>query len=247
MKRHVKEELVRYAARFETASFIDGDPSWFMHQVEGDLNREATAFVASGLSFGSRKQFMPKISQLIELAAGDIDGWIRDGRFAATFKRDSREPFYRFYTAGAMYEFFNAYRGVLKAHGSLGACLEKSGVKGGLEAVAKITELFGCCSGEYSVVPKNPASACKRVCMFLRWMVRDSSPVDLGLWSRFIAKESLVMPLDTHVLQQSARLGLMASKNASMSAAVKLTMKLKTVFPGDPLKGDFALFGYGVN
>lgn len=218
-----------------------------MHQVEGDLNREATAFVASGLSFGSRRQFMPKISYLVELAKGDMDGWIRRGGFERHFPEGSNEPFYRFYTRGTMNAFFRAYRSVLKSHGSLGGCLEKSGVSDGPGAVAKITELFGCCCGEYSVVPKNHASACKRVCMFLRWMVRDSSPVDLGLWSRFIAKDTLVMPLDTHVLQQSARLGLMTSRNASMSAAVKLTARLRAIFPGDPLKGDFALFGYGVS
>lgn len=55
------------------------------------------------------------------------------------------------------------------------------------------------------------------------------------------------MPLDTHVLQQSMALGLLSSRTASMSAAIRLSNKLAEIFPGDPLKGDFALFGYGVN
>ena len=83
--------------------------------------------------------------------------------------------------------------------------------------------------------------------MFLRWMVRDESPVDLGLWSDFIDKKTLIMPLDTHVVNQSIKLGLLKSKNASMSAALRLTKNLTEVFPEDPLKGDFALFGVGVN
>ena len=83
--------------------------------------------------------------------------------------------------------------------------------------------------------------------MFLRWMVRDNSPVDIGLWSDFIDRRTLVMPLDTHVVQQSMRLGLLESAAASMSAARRLTVTLAEVFPDDPLKGDFALFGYGVN
>ena len=82
--------------------------------------------------------------------------------------------------------------------------------------------------------------------MFLRWMVRDSSPVDLGLWSDFIDKKTLIMPLDTHVLQMAAKFGLLNGRNASMSAARKLTAVLAEVFPDDPLKGDFALFGAGV-
>ena len=97
------------------------------------------------------------------------------------------------------------------------------------------------------VVPKDTQSACKRVCMFLRWMVRDGSPVDLGLWADFIDRRTLIMPLDTHVVGQSVRLGLLASSVASMSAAQRLTQTLATIFPDDPLKGDFALFGYGVN
>lgn len=83
--------------------------------------------------------------------------------------------------------------------------------------------------------------------MFLRWMVRNDSPVDLGIWNDFIDKRTLIIPLDTHVLQEAQKLGLIGSKTASMNVAIKLTEKLKNVFPDDPLKGDFALFGYGVN
>lgn len=83
--------------------------------------------------------------------------------------------------------------------------------------------------------------------MFLRWMVRDSSPVDLGIWNKLIDKRTLIIPLDTHVLQEAHKLKLINSKTASMSVAIKLTEKLKEIFPEDPLKGDFALFGYGVN
>ena len=97
------------------------------------------------------------------------------------------------------------------------------------------------------IVPKNASSSCKRVCMFLRWMVRTDSPVDLGIWSDLISLRSLIMPLDTHVIQQSLQLGLITSKTTSMSVARKLTDKLLEIFPDDPLKADFALFGYGVN
>ena len=82
--------------------------------------------------------------------------------------------------------------------------------------------------------------------MFLRWMVRDASPVDLGLWS-FIDKRSLLIPLDTHVLNQALSLGLVSSRTASMSAVKRLSDRLLEVFPDDPLRADFALFGVGVN
>ena len=78
-------------------------------------------------------------------------------------------------------------------------------------------------------------------------MVRSGSPVDLGLWSDTIDRRTLVMPLDTHVIHQAVRLGLLSGTSASMSVARRLTASFAEVFPDDPLRGDFALFGYGVN
>jgi uncharacterized protein (TIGR02757 family) len=83
--------------------------------------------------------------------------------------------------------------------------------------------------------------------MFLRWMVRDNSPVDLGLWSSFVDKRTLIMPMDTHVVSEAVKLNLLTSRCASMNAARRLTEAMREVFPTDPLKGDFALFGYGVD
>ena len=97
------------------------------------------------------------------------------------------------------------------------------------------------------IIPHDSRSACKRLCMFMRWMVRSNSPVDLGLWSQFIDCRSLIIPLDTHVLAQAKRLGLLKSQSPSMHTAIQLTQTLKEIFPHDPLLGDFALFGYGVN
>ena len=102
-------------------------------------------------------------------------------------------------------------------------------------------------NGATKTVPQDTKSACKRICMFLRWMVRDGSPVDLGLWADIIDRRTLVMPLDTHVLQEAQKMGLIKSRTASMSAARRLTDSMREAFPDDPLKGDFALFGLGVD
>lgn len=243
----LREMLVKYAFEYETSEFLCDDPSRFMHEVSGERNREAVAFVASSLSYGSRKQFMPKIAQIIELAGGDVDSWIRSGSFAEAFPSDSLAPFYRFYKVGDMHSFFASYQEILLAHGSLGEAVAKSAGGDGLGAIREICRLFNDCGFSSPVVPSSPQSACKRIAMFMRWMVRSSSPVDLGLWADFISKDCLVMPLDVHVLHESKRLGLLESSSASMAAAIRLTETMRQIFPGDPLKGDFALFGYGVN
>lgn len=241
----IAEMLRGYADKYETRDFIVGDPSWYMHQVEGNLNRESMAFLASVFSFGSREQFMPKIASLLEWSRGDIDNWIRSGEFRQRFRSDDTHCFYRLYTYGSTARFLEAYSRLLNSHGSLGEYVHAN-ASAGIEAVASICKYFGDC-GAGAIVPKDTTSSCKRVCMFMRWMVRDNSPVDLGLWSSFIDKRTLIMPMDTHVVTQSVRLGLLTSRTASMSAARRLTMAMSTVFPDDPLKGDFALFGYGVN
>ena len=237
--------LREYADRYETASFIEGDPSWFMHQVKGAENREATAFTASALSFGSRAQFLPKIQRLLDSAGGNLDRWIRTGAFEKEFRPGDGRCFYRFFTFGTMNSFFRAYRGIMDEQGSLGRFV-KARCEGSAEkAVEAICARF-CEGGSCGVIPQDHRSACKRVCMFLRWMVRSDSPVDLGLWSGFIDRSTLIIPLDTHVMQEARKLGLLKSASTSMSAARRLTAALAEAFPGDPVRGDFALFGYGV-
>ena len=83
--------------------------------------------------------------------------------------------------------------------------------------------------------------------MFLRWMVRRDSQVDLGLW-KWANPAELIIPLDVHVMQEAARMGLISEKaTASRKTAELLTSALNEVFPGDPCRGDFALFGLGVD
>ena len=236
--------LAELAERYETPEFIVGDPSWWMHQVSGERNQEATAFVASVLSYGSRAQFMPKIGQLLEYAEGDMDRWLRMGAYAERFAIGDKQCFYRLYNNDTMRRFFDAYSEMLTQYGSMKAYVTSCNGSAP-NAVEMICRWFAE-RGVSVVVPKDTTSACKRVCMFLRWMVRDGSPVDLGLWKDIIDKRTLIMPLDTHVVSEAMKLGLLQSRCASMSAALRLTDAMREVFPDDPLKGDFALFGYGV-
>ena len=66
------ERLKELAEKYETKDFLNGDPSWFMHQVEGKLNQETFAFIASCLSYGSRKQFFPKIQYILDCSEGNV-------------------------------------------------------------------------------------------------------------------------------------------------------------------------------
>lgn len=244
MTTHETADYIKLLAeQYETEEFLVHDPSRFMHQVEGHTNRETTAFVAAALSYGSRKQFFPKISNIIEMAAGDVDGWVRSGDFLHHIPDDDR-CFYRLYTNAHMRSFLAALRSLLAEHGSLGQFARQHGPDAGsvVEAFCK----YFAAHDASPIIPRSTSSACKRLCMYMRWMVRDGSPVDLGLWTSFIDKRTLIMPLDTHVLTEAAAMGLISSRTASMSAARRLTATMLSIFPDDPLRGDFALFGKGV-
>ena len=88
-------------------------------------------------------------------------------------------------------------------------------------------------------------SACKRLCMYLRWMVRPG-PVDFGIWDR-IAPADLICPLDTHVARVAFRLGLLTREKSDWRAAVELTTALRAFDPSDPARYDFALFSLGAD
>lgn len=85
----------------------------------------------------------------------------------------------------------------------------------------------------------------KKISMMRRWMVRDDGKVDLGLWKNS-DKKKLILPLDVHVYGQATSLGLTSRKQKDIVTAREITDAFLEVFPDDPCKGDFALFGYGV-
>lgn len=254
----MKETLSALADKYENEEFLVGDPSWFMHQVEGATNKELLAFIASALSYGSRKQFLPKIMSLTKATqvkgrtlltapdGGDFADWLVSGGYNATVP-PTPSCFYRLYTCQMFNAFLAALAAMVSEYGSIKGYLKAHmQTKDALEAIALITQWFRE-HDSAGVIPKDTSSSCKRVCMFLRWMVRTDSPVDLGLWADIIDRKTLIIPMDTHVVQEAMRLGLLKSKSTSMTNAIRLSQKLAETFPDDPIRGDFALFGLGVD
>ena len=96
----------------------------------------------------------------------------------------------------------------------------------------------------FMIPDANKGSAMKRMCMFLRWMIRKSV-VDFGIWN-FMPASDLYIPLDVHVARMSREMGLLTRKQNDFKAVVELTNNLKQLCPKDPVKYDFALFGYGI-
>ena len=114
---------------------------------------------------------------------------------------------------------------------------EKTGSIEGLGDAQIRTEIFG--QKEDRKAPN------KKISMMRRWLVRDDGKVDLGVWKKS-DKAGLILPLDVHVYGQATALGLTCRRQKDLATAVEITEAFKEIWPEDPCKGDFALFGYGV-
>ena len=269
VSRELKEKLIFLADKYERPSFADSDPSQFLrwYHLNQKADVETASFIAAMLAFGNRSQFIPKIKQILELAdktsckekneSSNITSWIKSEKYKKDFLPanahsqasasqasacDLSKKFYRFYSYQDMHAFFDELRNILMAAPSLGDYFEKEWMdKGG-----NLYDLISAAFPKSKIVPKGKSSANKRIHMFLRWMVRQKSPVDLGLWSWY-PQSKLLIPLDVHVMQEGVKLGLLSeNSHADRKTALALTKQMEEVFPEDPSRADFALFGLGV-
>jgi len=252
MNQELIEKLQFLADKYEVASFCDADPSQFLRWYP--LNRtadvECASFIAAMLAFGNRKQFIPKIQEILHLAdsSGGIAQWCKSG--ASTFPAGEKK-FYRFYSYNDMHNLFDDIAALLNKSDTLGeyfAGLYKTCENSVIPVpFVPLHQLISQSFPNSSIVPKGKASANKRIHMFLRWMVRQNSPVDLGIWN-WANPADLLIPLDVHVMEESVKLGILSPEvKPTGKTAVILTEKLKEAFPEDPSRADFALFGLGVD
>ncbi len=241
--------LSSWAERMETPAFLPEDPAQFMHRYSSPEDQEVVALTAACLAFGQRKAILDHVEAFLSLPGTRSPAqWLRQGLFLPCLP-DSPRAFYRIFSFHALRRYCLALQALLQTHGTLGEALRhhwekaNSPRKPGSLALLLASLFPQECS---PLVPKTLDNANKRLNLFLRWMVRQNSPVDLGLWTWF-PQNALLIPLDTHVLDTAKRLRLLP-QNAlpSLKTAQLLTRKMKRLFPQDPLRADFALFGAGI-
>ena len=178
MNGKTKALLKEYAARYETTAFLKEDPARFMHLVQGTNNQETMAFIAASLSYGNRKQFFPKINFVLEKSQGEPYNWVKSGLFEQDIP-PTDDCYYRLYTKKMINNLLKTLQTLLIEHGSLQQYLQHMAENDALKAITALCNYFNE-HNKTGIIPSNSQSACKRLCMFLRWMVRDNSPVDLA-------------------------------------------------------------------
>lgn len=244
----LSENLKRWAEQYETAEFVKNDPVQIPRRYDSRVNIEISAFVTAWIAWGNCKQIIKKADFIDrEIFKGEPYHYIVGNNVepgaAPEWKqyKGSTESFYRTFTFGDFHDLCERLCDVYTVYGNMEAAINNT--QNGEKPLQTLLALFGSVNG----IPDGTTStACKRLCLFLRWMCRKGSPVDFGLWT-VCDPRNLIMPLDTHVHKQALRLGLTARRMPNLRTAIEITDRFAEIFPDDPTKGDFALFGYGVN
>lgn len=244
----LNENLKRWAEQYETAEFVKNDPVQIPRRYDSRVNIEISAFVTAWIAWGNRKQIIKKADFIDrEIFKGEPYHYIVGNNVepgaAPEWKqyKGSTESFYRTFTFGDFHDLCERLCDVYTIYGNMEAAINNT--QNGEKPLETLLALFGSVNG---IPDGSTSTACKRLCLFLRWMCRKGSPVDFGLWT-VCDPRNLIMPLDTHVHKQALRLGLTARRTPDLRTAIEITDRFAEIFPDDPTKGDFALFGYGVN
>ena len=253
-----QSELDRLVKKYENEEFIKDDPVRFPNRFTDKKDIEIAGFMASLVAYGRRDVFVKKLEQLFDIAQNEPLNFILN--FEPKIIGDFN---YRFGKPEDFAQIFSVMRELYTNDGGLEE-LFKYGYNSAPHSVLSPKERGGytslfvpVCDYFYSRVrdagqgfcfmipnPRN-GGAMKRMCMFLRWLVRKP-PVDFGIWD-FMPASDLYIPLDVHVARISREMGLLTRKQNDFKAVIELTENLKKFDPKDPVKYDFAMFGYGID
>ncbi|HAH37321.1 MAG TPA: TIGR02757 family protein [Algoriphagus sp.] len=237
---------------YNQPGFIANDPISIPHRFSKKQDIEISGFFAAILAWGQRKTIINKCLELFE----KMDNAPHE--FLMNHQEDDLKPFLSFkhrtfndvdtlYFIHFLTWFYKKYDSLEQAF-----LLGQNGEIDAMESIlSRFHEFFFSLPDAPSRTRKHIATparkaACKRITMYLRWMVRkDSKGVDFGIWEQ-IKPAQLICPCDLHVDRVARKLGLITRKQTDWLTALELTEQLRTFDPMDPVKYDFALFGLGI-
>lgn len=234
--------------RYNRREYVHPDPLEFLYGYEDVRDREIVALVASALAYGRVRQILKSVAGVLEKMGDPLRFLAESSHTALT---ETFEGFkHRFTTGEELALMLGGAKDAIERYGSLEACFV-SGLAADDEtvfgALGRFAEAINapCESRPTSLVPLVAAgSACKRLHLFLRWMVRFDE-VDPGGWER-VPRRKLVVPLDTHMFRICRALGMTSRNQADGKAAIEITRAFGVMEPEDPVKYDFALTRLGI-
>src|SRR5262245_61249936 len=258
----LKHHLDTFLAHFPRERHLTNDPVQFVRLYEDPADREVVGLIASGFAYGNVKSVLNTVRTVLSYLGPSPVQTI------ATFdpRQDMRRLkgfYHRFNTSRDLAVFLWIIRRSLEDYGSLEAAFSSgitagdADVSGALHHFSEVLLGFGheqfYPRGElrrrvgvrFFFPSPQQGSACKRMNLYLRWMVRPEDGVDCGVWTK-VKPRQLVIPLDTHIARISGYIGLTNMQTPGWRMAVDITQSLRKLHSDDPVRYDFALCHLGI-
>lgn len=237
--------------KYNRAEFIEADPVSVPHRFTEPDDREIAGFLAATIAWGNRRSIVRNGCRMMQYMDNAPAEFVRH---ASDREIDALAGFvHRTFNGSDLRDFVLALRALCLRYGGIGSFFESryAALRNMAAVLADFRrEFFSAphaprCEKHLSSVEKG--AACKRLNMYLRWMVRrDDRGVDFGLW-RSIPMSALYLPLDVHSGDMARALGLLSRRQNDWRAVELTTAALRVFDPQDPVRFDYALFGAGVS
>lgn len=247
---HLRAQLDAFLDQVDWEARRAQDPVSIVWAYDDDDDREVAALVTACLAYGQVRLLRRAATRCLAVLGHSPAQALREG-----VRADALQGFvYRMTRGEDVAALFRAVGAALVEHGSLQALFRAGWSPDHPDYRPALTHFVGALRargqstsrGFHYLLP-DPAKggACKRLNLFLRWMIRGPDAIDLGIWA--LPTQSLVMPLDTHITRIARYLALCTRKSADWKLAVEIRNNLAMLDPSDPLKYDFALCHLGIS
>ena len=244
----LRDFLDSKAFQYETPAFIDADPISVPHRYTRKEDIEISGFLASTIAWGNRKAIV-KNAHAMMLLLDDAPFEFVSEAIPSDFDRLNTFV-YRTFQQDDLAGMVCGLREIYAHHGGLEQVLTPRAGEHIGDAFARFRSLMlpHLSPRTHKHISSYAAgAACKRLNMFMRWMVRSPrGGVDFGIWHN-ISPSQLFLPLDVHTARVGRLLGLLQRKQNDWRAVEEITARLRIFAPDDPVRYDFALFGLGIN
>ena len=245
--KELKDLLEHKFNLYNSKNFIIEDPISIPHTYIQKEDIEIISFLISIISWGNRKSIIKSGNKLREiLGSSPID-------FVMRFKEKDLKKIdfvHRTFNKFDLIYFLKSLKNIYKNHDGLENVFSKNlNDEFMYNNISNFRKIFFSLNHEKRTEKhiSNPKknSACKRINMFLRWMVRNDGVVDFGIWKK-IKPSMLSCPLDVHTANIGRKLNLISRKQNDLKTVLELDQKLRSFDKNDPVKYDYALFGMGI-
>ncbi len=234
--------------RYNHPAYIHPDPLEIVLRYSDPDEQAVAGLIASSLALGRVGAILGVVDAVLANLGNPVQALL-DGN-EADLRRRFQDFVYRFYTVDHLVGLLTGIGGVLKRHGSLEHSFishmqeDDGNVLPALEGFVEEIHRHAATTPDMLPFPSR-GSCCKRLHLYLRWMVRRDA-VDPGPW-RSVPASKLLIPLDVHMFRMARTLGFTGRKSGSLAACLEITEKFKALAPDDPVRYDFALTRYGIH